>query len=60
MVYYLFQHRPQWDKEVGIGKTVVSSSLIDRIVTGFGRSLYEVPVGFKYFVNGLLDGSLGF
>jgi phosphoglucomutase len=60
MVYYLFRHRPQWGKEVTIGKTVVSSSIIDRVVTGLGRNLYEVPVGFKYFVDGLLDGSLGF
>ena len=60
MVYYLFQHRPQWGKEVAIGKTIVSSSIIDRVVTGLGRNLYEMPVGFKHFVEGLLDGSLGF
>jgi phosphoglucomutase len=60
MVYYLFQHRPRWGKEVAIGKTVVSSSMIDRIAAGLRRNLYEVPVGFKYFVEGLLDGSLGF
>jgi phosphoglucomutase len=60
MIYYLFQHRPQWGREVAIGKTVVSSSIIDRVVAGLGRNLYEVPVGFKYFVEGLLNGSLGF
>jgi phosphoglucomutase len=60
MVYYLFQHRPRWGKEVAVGKTVVSSSIIDRIASGLRRNLYEVPVGFKYFVEGLLDGSLGF
>lgn len=60
MVYYLFQHRLQWVKEVAIGKTVVSSSIIDRIAAGLRRDLYEVPVGFKYFVEGLLAGSLGF
>jgi phosphoglucomutase len=60
MVYYLFQHRPQWVKEVAIGKTIVSSSIINRVASGLGRNLYEVPVGFKYFVEGLLGGSLGF
>jgi phosphoglucomutase len=60
MVYYLFQHRPQWVKEVAIGKTVVSSSIIDRVAAGLERNLYEMPVGFKYFVEGLLAGSLGF
>jgi phosphoglucomutase len=60
MVYYLFRNRPKWGKEVAIGKTVVSSSMIDRIAADLGRSLYEVPVGFKYFVEGLLDGLLGF
>jgi phosphoglucomutase len=60
MVFYLFQHRLQWVKEVAIGKTVVSSSIIDRVAAGLRRDLYEVPVGFKYFVEGLLAGSLGF
>jgi phosphoglucomutase len=60
MVYYLFRNRPKWGKEVAIGKTVVSSSIIDRIAAGLERNLYEVPVGFKYFVEGLLAGSLGF
>jgi phosphoglucomutase len=57
---YLFRHRPLWKKEAAIGKTVVSSQMIDRVVARLGRSLYEVPVGFKWFVDGLLDGSLGF
>jgi phosphoglucomutase len=60
MVYYLFKNRLKWGKEVAIGKTVVSSSIIDRIAAGLGRPLVEVPVGFKYFVEGLLAGSLGF
>lgn len=60
MIDYLFQHRPQWDRDAGIGKTLVSTSLIDRIAQRLGRRLYEVPVGFKWFVDGLLDGSLGF
>jgi phosphoglucomutase len=59
-VFYLFQHRPKWRKEAAIGKTVVSSQMIDRVATKLGRKLYEVPVGFKWFVDGLLDGSLGF
>jgi phosphoglucomutase len=57
---YLFQHRPKWRKEAAIGKTVVSSQMIDRVAAKLGRRLYEVPVGFKWFVEGLLDGSLGF
>ena len=57
---YLFQHRPGWRADAGIGKTVVSSQMIDRVATKLGRRLYEVPVGFKWFVDGLLDGSLGF
>lgn len=57
---YLFRHRPQWRASAAVGKTVVSSQLIDRVVARLGRSLYEVPVGFKWFVDGLLDGSLGF
>ena len=57
---YLFQNRPHWRKESGIGKTLVSSSIIDRVAESLGRRLVEVPVGFKWFVDGLLDGSLGF
>ena len=57
---YLFRHRPDWKVEAGIGKTVVSSSMIDRVAASLGRKLVEVPVGFKYFVDGLLTGSLGF
>jgi phosphoglucomutase len=57
---YLFQHRPQWRREAAIGKTLVSSQMIDRVAKKLGRRLYEVPVGFKWFVDGLLDGSLGF
>lgn len=60
MVFYLFQHRPKWAKETAVGKTVVSSSMIDRVAAKIGRKLYEVPVGFKWFVEGLLNGSLGF
>jgi len=59
-IFHLFQHRPEWRKEAAVGKTVVSSQMIDRVTTKLGRKLYEVPVGFKWFVNGLLDGSLGF
>jgi phosphoglucomutase len=59
-IFYLFQHRPKWRKEAAIGKTVVSSQMIDRVAAKLGRKLYEVPVGFKWFVDGLLDGSLGF
>ncbi len=57
---YLVQHRPQWSPQVGIGKTVVSTRLIDRLAARLGRTLQEVPVGFKWFVDGLHDGSLGF
>jgi phosphoglucomutase len=57
---YLFQNRPQWRKDAGIGKTLVSSNIIDRVAASLGRRLMEVPVGFKWFVDGLLDGSLGF
>ncbi len=60
MIYYLLQHRPKWRPDVAIGKTVVSSSIIDRVTAGLGHRLNEVPVGFKYFVEGLSDGSLGF
>ena len=59
-IFYLFQHRPQWTKSAAVGKTLVSSHMIDRVTTKLGRKLYEVPVGFKWFVDGLLDGSLGF
>ncbi|MDE1166144.1 MAG: phosphoglucomutase (alpha-D-glucose-1,6-bisphosphate-dependent) [Pseudomonas sp.] len=57
---YLFQNRPQWRADAAVGKTVVSSGLIDRVTARLGRRLYEVPVGFKYFADGLFDGSLGF
>jgi phosphoglucomutase len=60
MIHHLFQHRPQWSAQTGVGKTVVSSSMIDRVTAKLGRRLYEVPVGFKWFVGGLVDGSLGF
>jgi phosphoglucomutase len=59
-IFYLFQHRPKWSKEAAVGKTVVSSQMIDRVTAKLGRKLYETPVGFKWFVDGLLDGSLGF
>ena len=57
---YLLKHRPSWRADAAVGKTVVSTSLIDRVAARLGRSLYEVPVGFKWFSAGLLDGSLGF
>ena len=57
---YLFQHRPQWGHQAAVGKTVVSTGLIDRLTARLGRKLYEVPVGFKWFAAGLRDGSLGF
>ena len=57
---YLLAHRPAWRADIGIGKTIVSSALIDRVVASHGRALHEVPVGFKWFVPGLLDGTLGF
>lgn len=59
-IFYLFQHRPKWGERAAVGKTVVSSQMIDRVAAKLGRKLYEVPVGFKWFVDGLLDGSLGF
>ncbi len=59
-ISYLFQHRPMWRPDAAVGKTVVSSQMIDRVAAKLGRKLYEVPVGFKWFVDGLLDGSLGF
>ena len=60
MIDYLFQNRPQWSAKAAIGKTVVSTSLIDRVAKRLGRSLFEVPVGFKWFADGLFDSSLGF
>ena len=57
---YLFQHRPQWRANTAVGKTLVSSAMIDRVAARLGRDLVEVPVGFKWFVDGLVDGSLGF
>ena len=59
-IYYLFQNRPQWQASLGVGKTLVSSSMMDRVAKHLGRRLVEVPVGFKYFVDGLLQGTLGF
>jgi phosphoglucomutase len=59
-IHYLFGNRKNWGREVAIGKTVVSSSMIDRVTARLGRKLYEVPVGFKWFVEGLLSGTLGF
>ncbi|KPW27395.1 Phosphoglucomutase [Pseudomonas amygdali] len=57
---YLFQNRPEWRADAAVGKTVVSSGMIDRVAARLGRRLYEVPVGFKYFAQGLFEGSLGF
>ena len=59
-IQYLFTHRPQWSAEVGVGKTLVSSSIIDRVAKGLNRPMLEVPVGFKWFVDGLVAGTLGF
>ncbi len=59
-VWYLFRNRPNWKSDVAVGKTLVSSSMIDRVTEHLGRKLSEVPVGFKWFVEGLLDGSYGF
>ncbi len=59
-IWYLFQHRPGWGAHAAVGKTLVSSSMIDRVTAYIGRQLAEVPVGFKWFVDGLLDGSYGF
>jgi phosphoglucomutase len=59
-IFYLFTHRPGWRSDAVVGKTIVSSSVIDRVAAKVGRKLIEVPVGFKWFVPGLLDGSLGF
>ena len=60
LIDYLFQHRPQWGAHAAVGKTVVSTALIDRVARRLGRKLYETPVGFKWFAAGLFDGSLGF
>ena len=59
-IFYLFQNRPKWSKSAAVGKTLVSSQMIDRLTAKLGRKLFEVPVGFKWFVDGLLNGSLGF
>jgi phosphoglucomutase len=59
-INYLFAHRNQWPDAAGVGKTLVSSGMIDRVAADLGRQLFEVPVGFKWFVDGLVDGSLGF
>jgi phosphoglucomutase len=59
-IFYLFQHRPHWRKEAQVGKTLVSSQMIDFISAKLGHKVYEVPVGFKWFVDGLIDGSLAF
>lgn len=59
-IWYLFQHRPGWPASAAVGKTLVSSSMIDRVAAHLGRRLAEVPVGFKWFVDGLIDGSYGF
>ena len=60
MISYLFDHRPQWPATTGVGKTVVSSSMIDRVTARLGRKLMETPVGFKWFVDGLMSSSIGF
>ncbi len=59
-IAYLFEHRPDWSKNCAIGKTIVSSAIIDRVAGKLGRKLVETPVGFKWFVDGLIDGSFGF
>jgi phosphoglucomutase len=59
-IWYLFQSRGGWRKDAKVGKTIVSSSMIDRVTQALGRTLAEVPVGFKWFVDGLIDGSFGF
>ncbi|POR53653.1 phosphoglucomutase [Paraburkholderia eburnea] len=60
LVHYLYAYRPMWRAQAAVGKTIVSSQMIDRVAEKIGRPLYEVPVGFKWFIDGLLDGSLGF
>ena len=59
-ISYLFQNRPDWGPGCGVGKTIVSSAIIDRVAAKLGRKLVEMPVGLKWFVDGLLAGSLGF
>lgn len=59
-IYYLFQNRPEWGPHISVGKTLVSSQMIDRVAEKLGRKVYEVPVGFKWFVDGLIKGTLGF
>ncbi|MFC2074333.1 alpha-D-glucose phosphate-specific phosphoglucomutase, partial [Campylobacterota bacterium] len=59
-IWYLFSHRKQWKADLGIGKTLVSSSMIDRVASSLGKNVVEVPVGFKWFVNGLYESTLGF
>jgi phosphoglucomutase len=59
-IAYLFAHRPQWKNDSAVGKTIVSSAIIDRVAKKLGRNLVETPVGFKWFVDGLVDGSFGF
>ena len=59
-IYYLFTHRPEWSYDTAVGKTLVSSSMIDRVAEALGRELVEVPVGFKWFVDGLSGGTIGF
>jgi phosphoglucomutase len=59
-IQYLYTHRPEWRKDAAIGKTLVSSTMIDRVASSLGRRLWEVPVGFKWFVPGLIDGSVAF
>jgi len=59
-IEYLMSHRPDWRPDAAVGKTVVSSSMIDRVTASLGRRLWEVPVGFKWFVPGLIDGSVAF
>ena len=59
-IWYLYQHRPGWRADAAVGKTLVSSAMIDRVADALGRKLVEVPVGFKYFVPGLIEGSFGF
>ena len=57
-IAYLFEHRPQWRSDSAIGKTIVSSAMIDRVAKKLGRKLVEMPVGFKWFVDGLIDGGV--
>ena len=59
-IEYLFSHRPEWSADAGVGKTLVSSSMIDRVTAGLERPLFETPVGFKWFVDGLISGTIGF